>query len=96
MRKFAYEVDFDTGTEKFNAEGMDFETVYALLLRPINLIYSRMSGTCPDVAKALRLRLIAEVIDPQSPLWDVKASHPGPDGVDTFVVMKQPRKGGDK
>ena len=96
MRKYAYEVDLDAGTERFNTEGMDFETIYALLLRPINLIYSRMSGTRPDVANALRLRLIAEIIDPQSPLWSVKARHPGSDGVDTFVMMEQPQKGGDK
>lgn len=94
MRKYAYEVDLDAGTERFNAEGMDFETIYALLLRPINLIYSRMSGTRPDIAKTLRLRLIAELLDPKSPLWDVKASHPGPDGVDTFAVMEKPSKGG--
>ena len=96
MRKYTYEVDLDAGTECFNAEGMDFEKIYALLLRPINLIYSRMSGTRPDVAKALRLRLIAEVVDPQSSLWDVKMSRPGPGGVETFVVMEKPSKGGDK
>lgn len=96
MQKFIFNVDLDSGTERFDAVGLSMQQVFALLLRPINLVYARLSHARPDIAKAFRLQLTAEVLDPHSPVWDVERGYPRSEGVDIFAVMEDPRKGGEK
>lgn len=71
--------------------GLNLDQVFAILLRPINLVYSSLLKNRPDLAKAVRMELITYMIDPQSPVWtecDQKAKH------DLFVLIDKSKKGG--
>lgn len=91
MKKFIFECDLENGTERFDVVGLNLDQVLAILLRPINLVYSSLLQNRPDLAKAVRMELITHMIDPQSPVWtecDQKAKH------DLFVVIDKSKKGG--
>ena len=91
MKKFLFECDFENGTERFDVVGLDLDQVLAILLRPINLVYSSLLKNRPDLAKAVRMELITHMLDPQSPVWtecDQKAKH------DLFVLIDKSKKGG--
>lgn len=91
MKKFLFECDLENGTERFDVVGLNLDQVLAILLRPINLVYSRLLQNRPDLAKAVRMELITHMIDPQSPVWtecDQKAKH------DLFVLIDKSKKGG--
>lgn len=93
MKKFLYERDLENGTERFDVIGLNLDQVLATLLRPINLVYSNILKNHPDLAKAVRMNLVALMIDPQSPVWtecDRKAKY------DLCVLIDKPKKGGDK
>ena len=71
--------------------GLNLDQVLAILLRPINLVYSSLLQNRPDLAKAVRMQLITHMIDPRSPVWtecDQKAKH------DLFVLIDKSKKGG--
>lgn len=71
--------------------GLNLDQVLAILLRPINLVYSSLLQNRPDLAKAVRMELITHMIDPQSPVWtecDRKAKN------DLFVLIDKSKKGG--
>lgn len=91
MKKFLFECDLENGTERFDVVDLNLDQVFAILLRPINLVYSRLLKNRPDLAKAVRMELITHMIDPQSPVWtecDQKAKH------DLFVLIDKSKKGG--
>lgn len=91
MKKFLFEYDLENGTERFDVVGLDLDQVLAILLRPINLVYSSLLQNRPDLAKAVRMELITHMIDPKSPVWtecDRKAKN------DLFVLIDKSKKGG--
>lgn len=91
MKKFLFERDLENGTERFDAIGLNLDQVLATLLRPIHLVYSSLLKNHPDLAKAVRMNLIACMIDPQSPVWtecDQKAKY------DLCVLIDKSKKGG--
>ena len=91
MKKFLFECDLENGTERFDLVGLNLDQVLAILLRPINLVYSSLLKNRPDLAKAVRIKLITHMIDSQSPVWtecNQKAKH------DLFVLIDKSRKGG--
>lgn len=91
MKKFLFECDLENGTERFDVVGLNLGQVFDILLRPINLVYSSLLKNRPDLAKAVRMELITQMIDPQSPVWtecDQKAKH------DLFVLIDKSKKGG--
>lgn len=91
MKKFIFECDLENGTERFDVVGLSLNQVSAILLRPINLVYSSLLQNRPDLAKAVRMELITRMIDPQSPVWtwcDQKAKH------DLFALIDKSKKGG--
>lgn len=91
MKKFLFECELENGTEHFEVVGLNLNEVLALMLRQINLVYSSLLQNRPDLAKAVRMNLIACMLDPQSPVWtecDQKAKH------DLFVVIDKSKKGG--
>ena len=88
MKKFLFECDLENGPERFNVVGLDLDEVLALMLRQINLVYSSL---LQDLAKAVRMELIAHMLDPKSPVWtecDRKAKN------DLFVLIDKSKKGG--
>ena len=91
MKKFLFECDLENGAERFDVVGLDLDQVLALTLRPINLVYSSLLQTRPDLAKAVRLELITHMLDPQSPVWtecDRKVKN------DLFVLIDKSKTGG--
>lgn len=91
MKKFLFECDFESGTERFDVVGLDLDHILAILLRPINLFYSNLLQNRPDLAKAVRMELITHMLDPQSPVWterDRKVK------TDLFVLIDKSKKGG--
>ena len=48
MQKFIFNVDLDSGTERFDAVGLSMQQVFALLLRPINMVYT--DAACTEAA----------------------------------------------
>lgn len=91
MKKFLFECDFENGTERFNVVGLDLDHILAILLRPINLVYSSLLKSRPDLAKAVRMELLTRMLDPKSPVWterDRKVKN------DLFVLIDKSKKGG--
>ena len=91
MKKVLFELDLENDTERFNVVGLNLDQVLATLLRPINLVYSSLLKNSPDLAKAVRMNLIACMLDPQSPVWtecDQKANH------GLCVLIDKLKKGG--
>ena len=70
MKKFLYERNLENGTERFDVVGLNLDQVLAILLRTINLVYSSLLKNSPGLAKAVRMNLIACMLDPQSPRMD--------------------------
>lgn len=91
MKKFLFECDFESGTERFDVVGLDLDHILAILLRPINLFYSNLLQNRPDLAKAVRMELITHMLDPKSPVW-TKCDHNVKKNL--FVLMENPEKGG--
>lgn len=91
MKKFLFAYDLENGPARFNVVGLDLDEVLALMLRQINLVYSSLLQNRPDLAKAVRMNLIACMLDPQSPVWtecDRKSKN------DLFVLFDKSKKGG--
>ena len=93
MRNYKFEVDLDAGTERMESSGLNLQQILALVLRPISLLYARLSKTRPGLAQAFRLKIYALVLDPESPVWQISEFSTQND---TFAVVDMSNIGGDK